>query len=192
MMRALTWGCLPSWAEAPSLPRIGGPMKLFLKTIDSLSEWSGKSFSWLVLILTGTLVIEVIARYVFKNPTIFAFDMTWMIFGIYTIMGAAYTHLGGGHVRIDFLYSRLPIRNRAILELVLYLIFFFPLILVLAISCTEFTILSWASDERSSTSLWKPPVYPFKTAMMVGFYLLALQGTAQFIKNLQMVIRGKP
>jgi len=166
-------------------------MKSFLRAIDSICEWIGKSFSWLVLALTGVLVFEVIARYVFKDPTSFAFDLTWMFFGVYIILGAAYTHLGGGHVRIDFLYNRLPLRKRAVLEMVLYLIFFFPLILVLAISCTEFAFLSWAGDERSSASLWKPPVYPFKTAMMIGFYLLAFQGLAQFIKNLQIAIRGK-
>ncbi len=167
-------------------------MRLFLQAIDLLSEKAGKAFSWLILPLTGVLVVEVIARYIFIRPTFFAFDMTWMLFGSYIIMGAAYTHLAGGHVRVDFLYSRLPLRSRAILELVLYLIFFFPLLLFLVISCTEFAIVSWAGDERSSVSLWKPAVYPFKTVMMIGFYLLAFQGVAQFIKHLHMVMRGKP
>jgi len=166
-------------------------MRLFLQAIDFFSEWTGKIFSWLILALTSVLVIEVIARYIFGSPTYFAFDMTWMIFGIYTIMGAAYTHKEGGHVRVDFLYSRLPQRSRAILEIVLYLIFFFPLLYVLSVSCTEFTFLSWAADERSSVSQWKPPVYPFKTAMMIGFYLLALQGVSHFIKHIYIVVKGE-
>lgn len=167
-------------------------MKQFLAFIDLLSEKAGKAFSWLILALTGVLVVEVIARYIFIRPTVFAFDMTWMLFGSYIIMGAAYTHLAGGHVRVDFLYNRLPTRSRAILELILYLIFFFPLLTFLVISCTEFALVSWAGDERSSVSLWKPAVYPFKTLMMMGFYLLALQGVAQFIKHLHVAMRGKP
>lgn len=165
-------------------------MKLFCQFIDLLSEQLGKIISWLILALTAVLVIEVFARYFFKSPTIFAFDLTWMFFGISTILGAAYTHMTGGNVRIDLFYNLLPRRKRAIWEVILYLIFFFPLIFVLTVSCTEFAIISWVGDERSSVSLWRPPVYPFKVAMMVGFYLLALQGFVQFIKKIYEGIKG--
>jgi TRAP-type mannitol/chloroaromatic compound transport system permease small subunit len=170
----------------------GAAMGLFLQAIDFLSEWIGKAVSWLILALTFVLVFEVIARYILESPTVFAYDSTWMIFGIYTILGAAYTYYAGGHVRIDFLYDRLGTRAKAILEIILHLIFFFPLFLVLSISCTEFALLSWAGDERSSVSLWQPPVYPFKIAMMIGFYLLTLQGIAKFIRHLYTTAKGKP
>lgn len=164
-------------------------MKHILHLLDWLSEWVGKIISWLILALTGVLVIEVVARYFFKSPTTFAFDLTWMFFGIYTILGAAYTHMMGGNVRIDIFYNLLPKRKRAFWEIILYLIFFFPLIFVLSVSCTDFAISAWMSDERSATSLWRPPVYPFKMAMVIGLYLLGLQGLVQFLKKLYELIQ---
>jgi len=167
-------------------------MNLFLQTVDFISEKAGKAISWLVLAMTGVLVVEVVARYIFGKPTDFAYDLTWMFLGAYTILAAAYTFLAEGHVRVDVFTSRLPQRKRAILEVILYLIFFFPLLSLLVFACTDFAIIAWRGDERSSVSLWKPPVYPFKTIMVVGFYLLALQGLAKFIRQLLLVMKGKP
>ncbi|KPK85571.1 MAG: hypothetical protein AMJ94_18960 [Deltaproteobacteria bacterium SM23_61] len=167
-------------------------MNLFLQTVDFISDKAGKAVSWLVLALTGVLAVEVVARYVFGKPTDFAYDLTWMIFGAYTILGAACTFLAEGHVRVDVFSSRLPQRKRAVLEVILYLIFFFPLLILLVFACTDFAVISWRGDERSAVSLWKPPVYPFKTIMVAGFYLLALQGLAKFIRQLLLAMKGKP
>ncbi len=167
-------------------------MTLFLQTVDFVSEKAGKAVSWLVLAITGVLAVEVVARYIFNKPTDFAYDLTWMIFGAYTILAAAYTFLAEGHVRVDVFTSLLSERKRAFLEVILYLIFFFPLLIFLVYACTDFAVLSWRGDERSSVSLWKPPVYPFKTIMVAGFYLLALQGLAKFIRQLLLAIKGKP
>lgn len=167
-------------------------MNAFFQTVDFVNEKAGKAVSWLVLPLTGVLVVEVVARYVFGKPTDWAYDMTWMIFGAYVIIGAAYTFLSEGHVRVDVLSSRFPQRKKAILEVFLYLIFFFPLLALLVFACTDFALISWRGDERSAVSLWKPPVYPFKIIMAVGLYLLALQGLVKFLRQLFTAIKGKP
>lgn len=167
-------------------------MDFFLQTVDLVSEKTGKAVSWLVLAMTGVLVVEVVARYIFGKPTDFAYDLTWMFLGAYTILAAAYTFLAEGHVRVDVFTGRLPQRKRAILELILYLIFFFPLLFLLVYACTDFAFIAWRGDERSSVSLWKPPVYPFKTIMAAGFFLLTLQGLAKFIRQFLLVMKGKP
>jgi TRAP-type mannitol/chloroaromatic compound transport system permease small subunit len=167
-------------------------MDLFLWTVDFLSDWAGKAVSWLVLALTGVLAVEVVARYIFSKPTDFAYDLTWMILGAYVILGAAYTFLAEGHVRVDIFTIRLPQRKRAILEIILYLLFFFPLLALLVFACTDFALISWRGDERSAVSLWKPPVYPFKIVMAIGVYLLVLQGVAKFIRQLRLAMKGKP
>lgn len=182
---------LPVEGDAPSSP-LRRRMNRFLEAVDFVSEKTGKAVSWLVLALTGVLAVEVVARYIFNRPTYFAYDLTWMFLGAYTILAAAYTFLAEGHVRVDVFTSRLPERKRAILEVILYLIFFFPLLIMLVFACTDFAILSWRGDERSSVSLWKPPVYPFKTIMVAGFFLLALQGLAKFIRQLRIAVKGKP
>lgn len=167
-------------------------MNGFFRFVDFASEKAGKAVSWLVLALTGVLVIEVVARYIFGKPTDWAYDLTWMIFGSYVIIGAAHTFLAEGHVRVDVFSSHLPQRKKAVLEVFLYLLFFFPLLALLVYASTDFALISWRGDERSAVSLWKPPVYPFKIIMAVGLYLLALQGLAKFLRQLSIAIKGKP
>ncbi|NWF54624.1 MAG: TRAP transporter small permease subunit [Syntrophaceae bacterium] len=167
-------------------------MSVFLRTVDFINDKVGKAVSWLVLALTAVLAIEVVARYIFGKPTDFVYDLTWMFLGAYIVLGAAYTFLAEGHVRVDIFSSRLPQRKKALLEVILYLVFFFPLVGLLVYACTDFALISWSGDERSSVSLWKPPVYPFKIIMAIGFYLLALQGTAKFIQQLRLAIKGNP
>lgn len=165
-------------------------IRKFLTRIDRLSEWIGKFGSWLILALTGMMVIEVVMRYLFARPTFFAYDLTWMLYGVYIALGAAYCHLHKGHVRVDFFYNRLPERGRAIFEVVLYLIFFFPLFYVVLRYLIDNLIYSWASGECTSASTWRPPVYPFKTIVVVGFVLLFFQGVAEFVKNLYFSVKG--
>lgn len=165
-------------------------IRKFLTRIDRLSEWIGKFGSWLILALTGMMVIEVVMRYLFARPTFFAYDLTWMLYGVYIALGAAYCHLHKGHVRVDFFYNRLSIRGRAIFEVVLYSIFFFPLFYVVLRYLIDNLIYSWASGECTSASTWRPPVYPFKTIVVIGFVLLFFQGVAEFVKNLHFSIKG--
>ena len=98
---------------------------IFLGRIDSVSRWSGKITRWLVYPLIGALCYEVIARYVFNAPTKWAYDITYMLYGTLFMMGAAYTLLVDGHVRVDALRTGLSPKTKAILEIVCYLLFFF-------------------------------------------------------------------
>lgn len=167
-----------------------GMIRKFLKVVDGLSEWVGKLGSWLILALTGIMVYEVLMRYLFAKPTFFAYDLTWMLYGAYISMGAAYCHLHKGHVRVDFFYTRLPLRGRTILEVILYVIFFFPLFYVVLRYLMDNLIYSWASRECTSASTWRPPIYPFKTVIVMGFVLLFFQGVSEFVKNLYFFIKG--
>jgi len=162
----------------------------FLKAIDGVSEWTAKLASFLIIPLTGVMMYEVAMRYLFANPTLFAYDMSWMLYGVYGAMGLAYCHLRQGHVRVDFLYSLLSPRRKAILEAVFYVIFFFPLFYVVLRYSAENVIDSWAIRETASGSIWRPPVYPFKTLVLVGFVLLFLQGVVEFGRNLYVAIKG--
>lgn len=160
------------------------------KMVDRVSDWCGTLSSYLILALTGVMVVEVIMRYLFKKPTFFAYDMSWMLFGIYIALGAGYGHLHKAHVRIDYFYTMIPQPKRSIFELILSAIFFFPLFGVLIIYLTDNVIYSWVSSERTSASIWRPPIYPFKTFVLLGFVVLFLQGISEFIKTLYLSLKG--
>jgi TRAP-type mannitol/chloroaromatic compound transport system permease small subunit len=107
-------------------------MKIVVRVIDSISEYSGLVIRWLCLALVLVLCFEVTARYVFNAPTMWASDSASMMGGAIAAVGWAYTHRHGGHVRVDVFYNHLSSRGQAILDITLSLIFFFPLILALA------------------------------------------------------------
>lgn len=166
-------------------------IRTFLKCIDGLSEWTGKFFSWLVIFLIAALVYEVVARYVFRAPTFWAFEVSYMLYGALFMMGLAYVLLHGGHVRIDVLYRRLSPRKKAIIELFCYLVFFFPVMAIILKYGIDYAQLSWQLGERSVMSAWKPPIYPFKTIIPVAIFILTLQGVAEFLRHLVIALKGK-
>ena len=164
-------------------------MRNFIKYIDRISEWTGRIVKWLIFALIGALVYEVIARYAFGHPTAWSYDTSYIVYGSLFLLGAAYTLLVGGHVRIDVFYTRFSPRGRAIIDLVCYSVFFFPVMALLLNGGIEFAQSSWEIGERSAVSAWKLPIYPYKTVFPVAIFLLLIQGVAEFLRSLVMVAR---
>ena len=159
-------------------------MERVLRVIDRASEWIGKAASFLVALLTVAICYDVFMRYVFDKPTSWAFEMGYMTYGAYSILGAAYCHLMKGHVRMDLLYGRLSPRGQARMDAICYLFLFFPLFIVLSWKCGEGALWAWNFGERSSVSVWRPWLGPFKMTIFFGLILFLLQGTAEFIRSL--------
>jgi len=157
--------------------------------IDSISEWTGKIVSFLIIVIIGVTIWEVILRYVFNAPTIWAFDAAYLIFGAYGVLGGAYTLYLKGHVNVDILYGRFPLRVRAIVDLGTS-IFFFLFCGLLLWKGGEMAWDSLKIMERGS-SAWNPPIYPIKLTIPIGVFLLLLQGIAKFIRDLVMATTGK-
>ena len=168
----------------------GEKIAKLLHIIDSISEWSGKMVSWLVLILTAILGYEILMRYAFNAPTKWSFDLSYMIGGSYFILGEAYTLLKKRHVRIDIFYGRFSARKKALVDVIFYLIFFFPLWGGLLYALIPYVYLAWETGERSMQGYWMPILYPFKTVMPVAVFLFLLQGIAEFIRSVLTVARG--
>ena len=161
-----------------------------IKTIDSISTWSGKLVAWLVIPNVLALVYEVIARYILKSPTIWSYEVTYFLYGTHFLLGAAYTLSIKAHIRIDVLHMHLPPRGKAIADILGYLFLFFPVMLVLIYAGTEFTIQSWEMGEKSGLSPWRPYLFPYKAVLPVSFFFLFLQGVAEFIRNFTILFKG--
>ncbi len=157
-------------------------MQIVANGIDALNERVGKLTSYLALPLIIVVVYEVLMRYAFNAPTVWAFEATTLIYGCHFILGFGYTHKHNGHVAIDIFESRLSTRPRAILRIIVNLLLFLPTVGMLAVWGVIYAVSSWQNWERASTS-WAPPLYPFKTIMALGFALLFLQGIAKLIDD---------
>ena len=106
-------------------------MRSFVRFVDTLSLRVGHAFAWCIVILTLGISYEVFVRYLLRAPTSWAFDIGYMMYGALFFMAGAYGLSRGGHVRGDFFYRLWPPRTQATVDLVLYVLFFFPGILAL-------------------------------------------------------------
>jgi TRAP-type mannitol/chloroaromatic compound transport system permease small subunit len=149
---------------------------------DHVSTWVGKAFSWLILVLTGFVCVEVVKRYVLNAPTAWSFDADYMLYGVLFMMCGAYTLAQDGHVRGDFLYSSMKPRLQASLDLALYIIFFLPGIAALAYSGWDYAHASWIIREHVNDVADGPPVYPFKAFIPVAGLFVLLQGVAEIVR----------
>ena len=81
--------------------------------IDFLNEWVGRGVSWVTLGLVLVVFVDVVMRYLFNTSFVFTQELEWHLFGVMFLLGAGYTLLQDGHVRVDVLYQRFSPRTRA-------------------------------------------------------------------------------
>jgi TRAP-type mannitol/chloroaromatic compound transport system permease small subunit len=165
-------------------------MKSFLFFIDSLSLWTGKAFSWLILVLTLGVSYEVFVRYVLSAPTTWAFDFSYITYGALFLMAGAYTLSRNGHVRADVIYRFLKPRTQASFDLVLYIIFFLPAVAAFMYSGYIYAEMSVRFREVSIFSPAGVPVFPLKTLIPITGLLLLLQGIAEIIRCVLCIREG--
>jgi TRAP-type mannitol/chloroaromatic compound transport system permease small subunit len=161
-----------------------------IRTIDRFTDRTGTIVSWLTIILVLAVSYEVIARYAFNAPTVWAFDVTYMSYGTLFMLGAAYALHKGAHIRTDFFWETFSIRKKGWIDVVSYVLFFFPgLTAILLISLHE-AIYAWQINETSDQTAWRPILWPFKFVVPLACLLLIVQGISEFLKSLYMVRNG--
>ncbi len=166
-------------------------MQRFLLLIDHISIWAGKLFAWSVVLLTAVVCYEVFMRYVMRNPTGWAYDVGYILYGALFIMAGAYALATHSHVRADVLYRLFPVRVQASIDLVLFLVFFMPAVAALIYAGYNFAEVSWRMGERSPYSPAGPPLYHFKALIPLSGVFLALQGIAEIIRCMIAVGTGR-
>jgi TRAP-type mannitol/chloroaromatic compound transport system permease small subunit len=154
----------------------------FITFADKLSVWFGHTFAWLILLMTFGVSYEVFVRYALGAPTPWAFDVTYIMYGTLFMMAGAYALSQDGHVRADFLYRLWKPRTQAVVELVLYFLFFFPGILALIVAGWKYAGRSWRFLEVSTMSPANIPIFQFKTVIVVAGLLIFIQGVAQVFR----------
>jgi len=156
-------------------------------SIDQLSRMVGHAFAWCILILTFGTSYEVFVRYVLNNPTSWAFDMSYLLYGALFFMSGAYTLSRNGHVRGDFIYRMWRPRTQAIVELALYILFFYPGVLALCYAGWSYGFEALRIREVSVNSPAGIPIWQLKFLIPFGAGLLALQGFAEVLRCIQCI-----
>ncbi len=159
--------------------------------IDQLNKSVGHAFAWCIIILTFGTTYEVFVRYVLNDPTSWAFDLSYIMYGALFIMAGAYTLSRNGHVRGDVIYRLWPERVQAGIELVLYFLFFFPGVLALMIAGWGYGHDAFRIQEVSVNSPIGVPIWPLKMLIPVAGLLLTLQGIAEVLRCVLCLKTGK-
>ena len=157
-------------------------MEAFIRVVDVFSKSVGHVFGWCVLILTASTCFEVFMRYVLNRPTVWAFDMSYMLYGALFMMSGAYALSRGSHVRGDFIYRTWKPRTQAKVDLVLYFIFFFPAIFAMVFTGAKYSFEATRILESSVNSPAGVPVWPLKLIIFVGGLTLLIAGIAEVFR----------
>lgn len=165
-------------------------MTRLLLFIDLLSSWVGKCFGWLILVLTLGVSYEVFMRYLLGAPTTWAFDISYITYGALFLMAGAYTLSRNGHVRADVIYRLWKPKTQATVDLILYIIFFFPAVLAFIWAGWNFARMSWMFKELSIFSPAGIPVFPLKGLIPLTGVLLFFQGVADVIRCIICIRTG--
>ena len=154
-----------------------------VRRIDWFTDNTGTLIAWLNVPLVLVVSYEVFARYLFDAPTIWVFDLTYMLYGSVFMLGAAYALHKGAHIRTDFFFENWSVRTRGTIDSVAYLVFFFP-------SLIAFLVVSWNEGwyaytigETSEQTPWRPILWPFKMVVPLTCLLLLIQGVSETIKS---------
>lgn len=166
-------------------------MERILKKIDSMNEWMGNWIRPLLYAFIGLICVEVLLRYGFNHPTIQLPVIVTMAAGAMYVLSFGNVMRQDGHVRIDIFSRLLSRRGKAVLEVVLGALFFFPVIGALAASAVGWTWYAWSIDERDMQTFWYARIGPSRTVVLIGLILFLLQGFAVFARNLEILLGRK-
>jgi TRAP-type mannitol/chloroaromatic compound transport system permease small subunit len=157
------------------------PLSRVFAIVDRVSELSGRATAWLVMPLIFGVTYEVVARYALNAPTVWAYDLAYMLYASIFMLGAAYALRNGAHVRTDFLYEGFSDRRKAMVDAVGYVLFV-PALFFYMLALGRQAWHSWEIDEKSIESAWRPVLYPFKWMMVVAVALLLLQSVVEMLR----------
>jgi len=166
-------------------------MEKFIKFSDIFNKSIGHMFAWCVMLLMISTCYEVFMRYVLNSPTVWAFDMSYMLYGALFMMSGAYALSRGTHVRGDFLYRSWKPRNQAKMDLLLYFLFFFPAIFAMVYTGAAYSFEATRILESSVNSPAGVPVWPLKLIIFVAGNTLLIAGIAEVMRCIICIQRGE-
>ena len=160
-----------------------GIVKL-VRAIDRFTDTTGTWIAWLNVPLVLVVAYEVFARYLFNAPTVWSYELTYMLYGTIFMLGSAFALHKGAHIRTDFFFDRWSIKTKGIIDSIAYLGFFFPSFIVFFVVSGDEGWYSYTINELSEQTPWRPVLWPFKMVVPLTCALLLIQGVSEVIKSI--------
>ena len=166
-------------------------MAATIVAIDTFSLWTGRAISWLLVPLMVVIVYEVVSRYFFTAPTVWAYDLSRMFYGAMFVLGAAYALSKGVHIRSDFIYRHWSVRTQGRVDTALFLICYFPTMLIFLYWSSDWAWTSVSRGERGTDTAFMPLLGPVKSCVPIGIALLLIQGVSELLKAVHAARKGE-
>ena len=164
-------------------------MNAFVKNIERVTGSIGILASFALVPLVLATCYEVFARYVMDAPTVWAYEVGYVLTGSHFLLAMAFTLQAGEHIRIDIFSAKFAARTRAVIDLVGYTVTL-PLMIWLTYALFQHLATGYLRNEHSGQSAMNLPVWPFRIVFLVAFTLFALQILAEVIKTVRRFRAG--
>ena len=164
-------------------------MVAIVRLIERFSMLIGTLGAIVMAPLVLSMVYEVLARYFFNAPTFWAYEVGYMLAGTTYMFGMGYCLRQGGHIRVDFLYDRMTLKGKAMVNVGGYIILMLPVCIWITYGLYLYAGEAIETGEVSGESAWNPIIWPFRVVWVIGFASLSLQGFAELLKNI-MILQG--
>lgn len=161
-----------------------------IRAIDSFTEYSGKAVAFLIFPLVFGLTWEAISRYLLNSPTIWAFDLSYMLYASLVMLGAHFALLRGAHVRTDMFYEKFSDRTKGLIDASAYVFFVFPGMILLFYASVDEAWHAFMIWERSEQTAWRPIIWPFKGVVPLTAVLILIQAVSELLKSLYAARTG--
>jgi TRAP-type mannitol/chloroaromatic compound transport system permease small subunit len=163
-------------------------LKVLSGAIDRSNEAVGRMVSWVSLLLVLVVFVDVVMRYLFKTSFVFTQELEWHLFAFIFLIGAGYTLLHDGHVRVDIIYQRLGVKGQAWINFLGVIFFLIPGCYLVISTSWHFVSNSFSMLEGSPDPGGIPYRFIVKGTMTVGYVLLLLQGLSMGVHALLQIL----
>ena len=163
-------------------------VKTIIQLIDLINEWAGRSVSWLLVIMVLNVFFVVVLRYIFSYGAIWMQELYVWNHSIVFLLGAGYTLLHNGHVRIDLIYRTSSLKYKSIIDIIGSIVFAIPVIYCIFLKSLPMVQRSWEVLEKSAEAGGLPGLFLFKSVLLVFCILFGLQFISLALKSLSSLI----
>lgn len=186
---------MPASTGTPSAQRASGdfPSGFYatIRAIDRFTDVTGRLFALTQIFLVVTITYEVVVRYFFNAPTVWVFESSAMTNGASFMLACGYALSKGAHVRTDIFWEHYSERRKGVIDLVAYLVLFFPTMIFMMLVGIDGAWHSYITGERSQESIWRAIMWPFRSAIPLAALLFMIQGVSESLKCCYQIRFGR-
>ena len=162
-----------------------------IRWIDRFSDVTGRLFALALIFLMGIITYEVCSRYFFNAPTSWVFETSAMTNGASFMLACGYALYKGAHVRTDIFWSKFSERRKGIIDLISYVVLFFPIMVFFMGVGIDGATHSYTTGERSQESLLRAIMWPFRAVIPLAALLFMIQGVSESLKCIYQIRYGR-